>query len=136
MAVAPHAGALPAAEAIRLGAAFNHPLEVVATDVHRGELPPVAAAVSQVRPGGVVLSAVKRAEDSDALVFRLHETAGRAAKATVALDPRLLGTAAEAVEVDLLERPLAQSTARATKAGFTVAVPAFGIASVMVSFAK
>ena len=136
MAVAPHAGALPAAEAIRLGAAFNHPLEVVATDVHRGELPAVAAAVSQVRPGGVVLSAVKRAEDSDALVFRLHETAGRAAKATVALDPRLLGTAAEAVEVDLLERPLDQSTARATKAGFTVAVPAFGIASVMVSFAK
>ena len=136
MAVVPHAGALPAAEAIRLGAAFNHPLEVVATDVHRGELPPVGAAVSQVRPGGVVLSAVKRAEDADALVFRLYETAGRAAKAAIALDPRLLGTAAEAVEVDLLERPLDQSTARATKAGFTVAVPAFGIASVMVSFAK
>ena len=135
MAVVPHRGRLGAAELIRLAAAFNHPLEVVATDVHRGELPPAGSAVPAVRPANVILSAVKRAEDGDALVFRLYETAGRAAKAAVGLDPRLLGTPAEAVEVDLLERPLPQSTARATEAGFTVAVPAFGIASVMVSFA-
>ena len=37
------------------------------------------------------------------------------------------------VEVDLLERPLDTSTARAAGSGFTVAIPAYGIVAVKVS---
>jgi L-cysteine desulfidase len=53
----------------------------------------------------------------------------------VALSAVILGTATEAVEVDLLERPVADSSARLIKNGFSVTVPAHGIAAVKVSFA-
>jgi len=134
MALAPHGRSLPPADLIRMAAAFNHPLQVVATDIHAGDLPPAGAAVADVRPGHVVLSSVKQAEDDDALVFRLYETSGKPAAARVSLDRRLMGVVRDAVEVDLLERPVACSTAKATQAGFAVAVPAGGIASVLVRF--
>ena len=134
VALVPHAGRLSAAELVRHGAAFNQPVRAVATDVHEGALPPTGAAVRQVRPAGVVLAGMKKAEDDAAVVFRLCETAGRAANAGVVLDPDLFGRIAEAVEVDLLERPLPASTARARPDRFGVQVPAHGIASVKVAF--
>ncbi|HUS90321.1 MAG TPA: glycoside hydrolase family 38 C-terminal domain-containing protein, partial [Phycisphaerae bacterium] len=135
VALMPHAGAVPVAELIRAGEGLNQPVRVVPSDLHAGELAPVAAGVEHVRPGGVVLSAVKKAEDYDALIFRLYETAGRAADAAVALSPAVFGKVAEAVEVDLLERPVAKSAARVRPGGFGVKLPAFGIASVKVAFA-
>ena len=135
LALVPHGKALAPADLVRLGAAFNQPFQVVSTDVHAGRLPAAASAVSAVEPAAVILSAVKKAEDEDALVFRLLETEGRKAKARVALDPVLFGEVAEAVEVDLLERPLADGSAKAERDGFSVAVPAHGIASVRVRFA-
>jgi len=132
----PHAGRKKPAELIRLGAAFNEPIRVLATDSHAGKLPASAAAVGPVRPAGVVLTGVKKAEDGSALIFRLLETAGRAAVARVALNADLLGRPVEAVEVDLLERPLGASTAERKEDGFTVRVPASGIASVKVAFAE
>ena len=134
LGLAPHAGRAAAADLIRAGASFNQPVRVVATDVHAGPLPPSAAGIGELRPGGVVLSAVKKAEDAPAVIFRLFETAGRNANAAVTLGADLFGRAADAVEVDLLERPLAASTARATPEGFSVKVPARGIASVKVTF--
>lgn len=136
MAVVPHGKALSAAELVRLGAGFNHPLQVIATDAHKGNLPPAGAAIPSVRPANVILSSVKKAEDEDAIVFRLYETDGKAANARVGLDQTLWRRPAEAVEVDLLERPMTSSTAKAGKNGLTVTVPAHGIASVKVIFAS
>jgi alpha-mannosidase len=79
---------------------------------------------------------MKRAEDDEAVVFRLYETAGKDARASVRLGSDLMGAPAEAVEVDLLERPVPAGSARASKTGFTVNVPAHGIASVKVRFSK
>jgi len=145
MALAPHGQVLAApqgtdgdspacsvADLVRLGAGFNHPVQVIATDVHAGRLGPAGAAIESVRPYNVILSSVKKAEDDDGVIFRLFEADGRAAEASVRLDGAIWGQVAEAVEVDLLERPLAGSTARADGAGFTAAVPAHGITSVKV----
>jgi alpha-mannosidase len=132
----PHAGRLPPADCTRLAVDFDQPPHVLATDVHAGRLPPAGGAVRSVRPGAVVLSSIKKAEDDAALIFRLIETRGRTANARVSLDPALLGTPTAAVEVDLLERPLDESTAGPTADGFTVRVPANGIASVKVTFAE
>jgi alpha-mannosidase len=134
LALAPHAGRGSTAELIRAGAGFNQPVRVLATDVHEGALPPAAAGVRQVRPAGVILAGVKKAEDAPAVIFRLYETAGRDADASVALNADLFGPVAEAVEVDLLERPMADSSARAKPEAFRVNVPALGIASVKVTF--
>jgi alpha-mannosidase len=134
MAVVPHGPRPATAELIRLGAAFNHPLMPVATDVHDGTLPPDGAAAVTCGPDRVLVSAVKKAEDDAALIVRLFETAGKKAQARVVLAEGLLGPVADAVEVDLLERPLEESTARKTEDGFTVALGPNAIATVKVTF--
>jgi alpha-mannosidase len=135
MAVVPHGGRLAPAQLIRLGAAFNQPLQVMQTDVHAGRLPPAVAGVAGVTPAGVVVTAVKGCEEGDAVIFRLLETVGKNASARVTLDADLWPRPAEAVEVDFIERPLATSTATAARNAFAVDVPARGIASVRVQFA-
>ncbi len=136
LAVVPHGPKLPVGALVRLAAAFNHPLQVVATDAHRGRLPPAAAAVRAVRPANVVLSSVRKAQDEDALIFHLYETDGRPADATVALDTALMGAVAAADEVDFLERPVETPAARKARGGFTVPVGAHGIAAVKVRMAR
>ena len=136
MAVMPHGSTLATDELIRLGAAFNLPLAVISTDVHKGQLPAVSSAVAAVEPTSVVLSSIRKAQDDDALIVHLYETAGNAVEAQVKLNAKLLGRAGEAAEVDLLERPQDTSTARITKKGFAVALPAYGIAAVKVTLVK
>jgi alpha-mannosidase len=135
MAVAPHGTALPVGDLVRMGAAFNHSLIAVPTDVHKGRLPAAAAAIADEVTPNVILSGLKKAEDDESLIFHLFETAGKKTVAKVALSAAVLGVLADAVEVDLLERPVADSSARLTKGGFSVTVPAHGIAAVKVSFA-
>jgi alpha-mannosidase len=140
-ALVPHSGAMAVGDLVRLGAAFNLPMQVVATDVHAGRLGPAGQAVVSVGPANVVLTGVKKAEPAadetansarPAVIFRFQETAGRAAVAKLQLDPALFGAPSEAVETDLLERPLAESSAKLSGQSLTVRVPAFGIASVKV----
>ena len=134
-AVMPHAARPAKADLVRMGAAFNHPLQVVATDVHKGELNPAGEALT-VGPDSVVLSSLKKAEGEEAFVIRLQETAGKAATAKVSVSAALLGEVRDVVEVDLLERPAAKSSASRTPDGFSVKVPAYGIASVKVVLGK
>ena len=133
MALAPHGRPTPVTEMVSLGSAVNHPLTPIATDIHDGKLVPSARG-AEVTPARVILSAVKRCEDEDALIFRLIETAGKDTQANVVLDKALLGTVARAEEVDLLERPIDSSSATPTEDGFRVSLPACGIASVKVAF--
>ena len=135
MALVPHGKAPAAGTLVRQGAAFNHPLLVVATDVHGGRLPSQAAAISAEVAANVVISSVRKAEDDEALIFHLYETDGRKTVAKVALNSAILGRPTDAVEVDLLERPLAESSAKVAGGGFAVTVPARGIAAVKVAFA-
>jgi alpha-mannosidase len=134
MALVPHGRSMTVADMVRLGAAFNHPLPVVAADVHAGRVPARASAVRAVGPAGVVLCAVKRAEADGSLVLRLLEAEGRPATATIELDETVLGRLSAAEEVDLLERPLAKGTARLAGASVSVDLPAHGIASVRLRF--
>jgi alpha-mannosidase len=134
MAISPSGKVLPAADMIRLGAGFNHPLQVVATDVHKGTLPAVAKAVVASDADNVMIAAVKKAEDEDAVIFRLYETAGKSVVAKVSLDKAILGSVQSAVEVDLIEREIEKSSAKASADGFTVKIPASGLASVKVTF--
>lgn len=132
-AVMPHATRPATADLVRFGAAFNHPLQVVATDVHEGELKPTAEMLT-VAPDNVVLTSLKKAEGQEAFIIRFQETSGKATTAKVRLSSALLGRISDVVEVDVLERPVGKSSAAKSGDGFSVKVAGFGIAGVRLTF--
>ena len=135
LALAPFAGTMTAAEATRRAVVLNQALRLVGTDIHAGDLPTTASFL-RVAPESVVLSGIKQAEDGHGLILRLYETAGAPATAELRFDTERFGAVAAATEVDLMERPLAASTAESTGATVRVRVPALGIASVRATFRK
>ena len=75
-ALYPHAGDWKAALTERRGYEFNYPMTATATMAHPGPLPP-SHSFAALDADNVVLTAVKKAEDSDALIFRGYEWAGK-----------------------------------------------------------
>lgn len=130
-ALVPHVGdfAENAGDIVRQGYAFNHAVIPVGTTVHSGELPAEISGLEVLTPN-VMLSGVKQAEDGEGLIVRLYEFAGEETQAEVRLHESLVGTEASAIETDLLERPLEQSTATLAEGALNVTIPANGIATV------
>lgn len=88
-------------ETIKWAYDLNVPLLAHREAIHNGEMP---AEFSFIKVEGVVIGAVKRAEDDDSLVIRCYEPLGGARKAWVKLSTGVK----EAVECDLLERPIGE----------------------------
>ena len=99
-ALYPHAGTWKEAMTVRHGFEYNYPLTAVVTTAHPGSLPPAHSFVS-VTPENVVLTAVKKAEDSDALIFRVYEWAGKASTVEFHVPPGATG----ATVTNLMETP-------------------------------
>ncbi len=130
-ALVPHFGVFQAQDAVRAGYAFNHPLVVVGTTVHEGPAP-TESAMLELRTPNVMVSGVKKAEDSEALIVRLYEFEGQETEAKVWIHEEVVAPDAPVVETDLLEQPLLTNTARMKDSVLTVKVPAFGITTVKV----
>lgn len=79
-AMYPHAGSWKSANTVHRGWEYNFPLEAVATTAHAGTLP-AEHSFASVSPENVVLTAVKKAEDADGLIFRAYEWAGKSSTA-------------------------------------------------------
>lgn len=77
---------------------FNYPLILMEESSHEGSLPRNHSFAS-VQPENIILTVVKKAEDSDHIILRLYETCGKDAEATI----RVSGTLKGAKETDLLE---------------------------------
>lgn len=135
LALRPFRGSLRVSDATRCGRNFNHALRVVGTDVHQGDLP-AAEQFASVTPENVILTEVKQSEEGGALVVRLFEADGRPATAKITLNPKLLGPVSAAVETDLLERPLSQSSVRYQGNRISVKVPARGITTLLIKLNK
>jgi len=128
LALRPFGGDLPLGEAIDRGNALNHPLKVVSTSAHEGDLPGVGQLVS-IGPGSVCLSGIKKAEDTDALVVRVYNPTRRKATAKVAARAGRGGkVVAEAV--DLMERPASGPRPKADAGAVKVEVKAGSIITV------
>jgi alpha-mannosidase len=129
----PLAGALPVAEAIRLGRNFNHALRMVGTDVHAGPLP-AAATLINTTPDTIVLSNIKKAEEDDALILTFFDPTGEATVMGARINELILGQPVSAMEVDLMERPVANSAAAIIGDTVTAKLPSRGIISIKVGF--
>ncbi len=79
----PHAGSWSEAQVVRRGQELNQPLVVRTLPVNQVGILPRAKGFFAVDGSGVILDAIKLAEDGEGLIFRLYEANGRAENATM-----------------------------------------------------
>jgi alpha-mannosidase len=89
-ALYPHAGMWKDALTVRHGYEYNYPLTAVVTTAHAGVLP-AEHSFASVGPENVVLTAVKKAEDAQGLIFRVYEWAGKDVTAEFHVPPGATG---------------------------------------------
>ncbi|MES2390772.1 MAG: glycoside hydrolase family 38 C-terminal domain-containing protein [Acidobacteriota bacterium] len=99
-AIYPHAGTWKHALTMRRGFELNDPIAATAVFAHTGSLP-ASASWGSVENANVTLTAVKKAEDEPALVYRMFEWAGSAGDVKLHVAPG----AKYAVESNLMEKP-------------------------------
>jgi len=99
-ALYPHAGDWKQAMTVRHGYDFNFHLQGLQVEAHTGSLPAEHSFVG-ITPDDVVLTAMKKAEDSHALIFHFYEWAGKGGSAVLRVPPGATG----AVETNLMETP-------------------------------
>ncbi len=113
----PHTGSWKDALTVRRGYELNTPLLAQQVFAHTGELPATHSVVSLDAPN-VTLSAVKKAEDANALVFRMYEWAGKPTEVKLHIP-----TGAQyAIETNLMEDPIPNAE-HLPLSGDTVTVP-------------
>ncbi len=98
-AIYPHAGSWKQALTVRHGYELNDPLKAEQVFSHTGSLP-AQHSFASVENANVTLTAIKKAEDSDALVFRMYEWAGKAGDVKL----HVPAGATYAVESNLMEK--------------------------------
>ena len=99
-ALYPHPGSWKDADTMHHGYELNYPISALQVAAHTGDLPPEHSWISVENPN-VTLTAVKKAEDSNALVFRLVEWAGRPSEVKLHVPAGATG----ALETNLMEKP-------------------------------
>jgi alpha-mannosidase len=99
-ALYPHGGTWKDALTVRHGWEYNYPLTAVVTTAHAGTLP-AEHSFASVAPENVVLTAVKKAEDANGLIFRVYEWAGKASTVEFHVPPGATG----ATVTNLMETP-------------------------------
>ncbi len=111
----PHAGSWKQALTVRRGYELNDPLKAEQVFPHTGSLPAEHSFVSIENPN-VTLTAIKKAEDSDALIFRMYEWAGTPTEVKLHIPPG----ATSATETNMMEEP---EGATLNLTGDTITVP-------------
>jgi alpha-mannosidase len=100
-ALYPHGGGWKDALTIRRGYELNYKLISMPVGKHEGALAPEHSFV-QARSENIIVTALKKAEDEDALVLRFYEWAGNAGEVQLQMPPG----AQSAAETDLMEKPI------------------------------
>ena len=127
-ALYPHAGTWQQAMTERKGYELNYPLQATVVAPHTGSLPAVHSFVS-VDDDSVILTAVKKSEDDDALILRVYDWSGKSSNAKFTLPPG----ATAATEVNLMEQPIGSPIPIESNTA-TLPVGPFEIRSIRVSY--
>ncbi|RLI35732.1 hypothetical protein DRO55_04860, partial [Candidatus Bathyarchaeota archaeon] len=99
----PHKGDWREAQTFRRGYEVNHPLEALVIEAPTmGGSTPDTQSLIQIEPENVVLSCMKRAEDSEDVIIRVYDATGDGGDVKITFKYRVK----EAYEVDLMERPI------------------------------
>ncbi|HEY1649246.1 MAG TPA: glycoside hydrolase family 38 C-terminal domain-containing protein [Terracidiphilus sp.] len=129
-ALYPHPGDWKQAMTVRHGYEFNYKLTAMQVEAHAGSLP-AEHSFAAVTPDDVVMTAMKKAEDSDALIFHMYEWAGKSANVELTAPSGATG----AEETNLLEQPAGGPLA--VDAGrITIPIHPYEILAVRVDYPK
>ncbi len=134
MALVPYGGELAPSDMVRLGASFNHPLQIIYTDTHKGHLSSEANVLVSSQPDNVIVSNLKMAEREEAVIVRLYEADGKRATAKLDLNPAFFGEIAGVEKVDLLERPISDSTVRLFEQSVELELSSYEIVTLKLKF--
>lgn len=96
----PHAGTWKQADTVNHGYAFNYGLKAMQVERHEGEWKPERSFLA-VDAKNVTVTAVKKAEDADALIVRFYEWAGTSGQVKLTLPEGAAG----ATLTNLMEKP-------------------------------
>jgi alpha-mannosidase len=99
-ALYPHAGTWKQALTARRGYQYNYELRAAQVGSHTGTLP-LEHSYASVTPENVILTAIKKAEDDNGLIFRVFEWAGKQSDVTFTVP----AGATSATETNLMEKP-------------------------------
>jgi alpha-mannosidase len=124
----PHGETWREALTVRRGYELNYPLLIRQLEKHEGELKDEFSFL-QVQSDNVVLTAVKKAEEEDALILRFYEWAGKETEVKL----RLPAGAMNASETNLMERPVGDLSLQ--EGTVTVHTKPYEIKTIRVSFA-
>ena len=127
-ALYPHAGTWQEAMTERKGYELNYPLQATVVMPHGGSLPASHSFIS-VDDDNVILTAVKKSEDENALILRVYDWSGKASNAKFTLPPG----ATAATEVNLMEQPVGSAIPVENNTA-TLPVGPFEIRSLRVSY--
>jgi len=130
-ALYPHVGDWKAGETERRGYELNFPLIPVTAVPHAG-IWPASQSLVEIEPGNVILTAMKKAEDSNALVLRFFEFEGKSSQVRLCFP----AAATQAWQVNLLEKQDAPLTLREGGKETTLTVHPYEIVTVKAELAK
>jgi alpha-mannosidase len=99
-ALYPHGGDWKHGLTVRHGYEYNYRLKAIQVEAHTGSLPAEYAYVT-VKPENVVLTALKKAEDDNGLIFRVYEWAGKSGDVEIHVPKGATG----ATVTNLMEKP-------------------------------
>jgi alpha-mannosidase len=128
-ALYPHGGDWKAGGAMRQGWELNFPLKGVEVQTHSGSWPQKRSFV-EVEPANVIVTALKKAEDSDDLIFRFYEFEGKSANVKFHLPE----AAASAAETDMMEKHQGPITLQQQGRELTLPAGPHEIKTIAVSF--
>ncbi len=133
-AIYPHTGDWKQAQTMHRGYELNDPLTAQQVFSHTGTLPATHSFASVENPN-VTLTAIKKAEDADALIYRMYEWAGNATEVKLHVPPG----ATYAIETNLMEKVYMRERPEAQHlplSGDTVTIPIrpYEILTVMVAY--
>jgi alpha-mannosidase len=123
-ALYPHNGDWRDGRSMNKGFEFNNPLIAVVGAVHKGKLPAKHSFI-EISPESLIVTVLKKAEDSDDLMLRFYETVGQKCTAKIKLSEYLGVDGVH--KTDLLENELEDIPQN--KSGFDVPVGKYSIES-------
>lgn len=126
----PHTGDWKEASTEREGYELNYPVLPHSAEPREGSLPASYSYV-QIEPANVILTAIKKAEDDNSLIFRLFEFEGKDSQVRLTLP----GTATSAVETNLMEKEESQLSLASGGRQVGVTIGHYEIKSLKITFA-